>query len=536
MGLLGRGGSLARPFLLPLAVLGIWLACALPSLERSRLQDVDELLYARWAQAAALQGRWWPLQMQGRALSEKPPLLIWMAGATARAAGRPYDAWPYRVWTCLAAGMALAALAALGLAVGEPGSGLLAALALALQGDFVFHARFFTMDAPFLACALAALAFSARAAGGGRQRHWWLAGACLALAVWFKSWFVLALAPAWGWALFAALPRERRGRAALALALPPFAALGLWLALYVDWNGWSFLAEEWGFNLAGRALGRANQADPEGHALFYLKWAAQSAPALLPWALATPLVLAPQAGASAPAGGERGLSFSRHWTWALCLSWLLGMALVRAETINYPLPLEAGLCRGLGLELSRLRRDPGAWLCAWLCAGLLALGLAAAWGLWDPAWPLALGALLALLALAARARGLGEPLRSPRIPGIGGGTAGRWACAILGLLLVLRLGGQAWGLLARPLDGNRQLAGLLQAHPARRDGETLLVLGPPTQAVDFYGAYAVQRLAALPAGRPAAATLVDTRQGWIFYPPWDAPAGRGPGPQTRETP
>jgi 4-amino-4-deoxy-L-arabinose transferase-like glycosyltransferase len=236
--------------------------------------------------------------------------------------------------------------------LGRPALGWVAALGLALQGDFIFHSRFFTFDTPFVACALASLALALSAAHSLKSRDWWMAGATLALSAAFKSWFVLALAPAFVCALGLALPRPSRRGAAWALALPPLLALLSWMALYILWNGWGFLAEEWSVDLAGRALGQVNQADPQGHAAFYLKWAARTAPALLPWVLAVPLGMAPEVvrRESLDDAGARTWAFARTWIWALCLSWLVGLALVRAETINYPLPLEAGLCLALGLE------------------------------------------------------------------------------------------------------------------------------------------------------------------------------------------
>jgi 4-amino-4-deoxy-L-arabinose transferase-like glycosyltransferase len=492
----------------PLAALLLWLACVLPSLGRTRLEDVDELSWARVAQSAAVEGHWWPLTQDGRPFYEKPPLLLWLAGATAGVSRRPFDSWPYRVWTCLGAGMALFFLVRIGLLLERPALGWAAALALALQGDFIFHARFFTFDTPFLACTLASLALALGAARSLKSRDWWLAGAALALAAAFKSWFVLALAPAYAWSLWAALPRTRRLPAALALVLPPFAVLVLWLAVYVQWCGWGFLGEEWSVNLMGRALGRVNEVDPQGHAAFYLKWAARTSPALLPWVLAAPLGLAPWAGVFRTPDDVDGrvLAFARAWIWAFCLSWLLGLALVRAETINYCLPLEAGLCLALGLEWStgqsRKRRL--------VQAGLLAFSLLAALRWLAPLWTLAAGAVLGLCWMAS-VRGAdqapGRPFWVSRM------------ALLLGLVLGCVLGREAFGLIVRPLDPSRQVADLLLAHPAAPPGEPLLVAGGSTQAVEFYAeGYRVRRLDAFPAQRPVQATLVETRQGWLFYP------------------
>jgi 4-amino-4-deoxy-L-arabinose transferase-like glycosyltransferase len=511
---MGAGLAWTRPLALALAVLALWLCCVLPSLERSRLEDVDELTGARVAQAAALQGAWWPLKLDGRVFFEKPPLLLWLAAGAVRISGRPRDAWPYRLWTCLGAGLALACLAYLGAMLGRPGAGLVAALALALQGDFLFHARYFTFDTPFLACVLASLVFALKARAGGERSNWWRCGLLLGLAVWFKSWFVLALVPPFAWTLAVHGPRPGRRAACLAVALPPLLALLAWLAVYAQWMGWDFLREEWSVNLAGRALGRTTQMDPEGHAAFYLKWAVESAPALLPWVLAVPLILAPgprharqESGDAAQAGQ---IDFLRTWVWAFCFSWLLGLSLLRAETINYALPLEAGLCLAAGLIAREALDRP------WLCCGLLAASILASLRFWDPLIFLGSGAVLGLLWRLDG--GFARMARS--------GNAARAAALMppaLALLLAVTLLPEASALLMRPRDPSGQLADLLLANPASHPGEPLLVLGPPTQAVEFYSNYAVRRLESVPSRRPAQATLVRTRQAWIFYPPLGAP-------------
>jgi len=530
--------------LVPLSVLFLWLACALPSLEKTRLQDVDELTHARVAQAAALKGQWWPLELDGHIFVEKPPLLLWMAAVTAKVSAQPYAAWPYRLWTCLGAGLALFCLSLIGLILARPMLGLVAALALALQGDFIFHARFFTFDTLFLGCALAALALSLRAAQSLKNRDWWLAGLALALSAAFKSWFVLALAPAMAFSVFQVLPGRSRRDAAVALFLPSLLVLLGWMALYVLWAGPAFLAEEWSVNVVGRALGRANELDPQGHASFYMKWAARSAPALLPMVFAVPLGLAPRLrgrSLSFVQGTEdRAWAFARAWIWAFCLSWLLGLALVRAETINYLLPLEAGLCLALGLELadgrSRARR--------WVQVGLLGAAVLASLRLWDPQWSLRLGLVLGLSWYIVRliewdsAPALGKPPKNALLPSL--------ALVLLGLSLAGLLAREAYGLLQRPLDPTRQVADLLLAHPARVPGELLFVVGGSTQALDFYSSYQLRWLSALPPHRPTQATVVETRAGWIFYPALDqtpaapaipaasaaptAPAAPAPGP------
>jgi hypothetical protein len=486
-----------------------WLALTLPFLDRSRLQDSDELTHARVARAAAVEGRVWPLMYGDRVFYEKPPLQVWLAAATAWVSGQPLAAWPYRLCSCLGAALALGALAWILASAGSPWAGLFAAALLALQGDWLFHARFFSFDACYVGLALASLA-AGLAALTGPPRRWWLAGALLGLDVWFKSWFVLALAPAWAWAVGTQLPAGRRRAVAWRLALPVALALALWVALYVSWNGWAFLREEWSENLMGRALGRTNVVDPQGHAAFYLKWAQRSSPALLPLVLSLPLGL----GASPGAPQGPASRFARAFAWALCASWAAGLWLQRAETINYSLPLEAGLCLALGLAVA----EGGGAAAAWALTALLLACAAASLRLWPPAVSLGLGLPLGL-ALAWARRRAGAPLRWP---------LGFAAAALLLLLLP-----EAWRLEAHPLDGSAELAALVEAHPARWQGEPLVLLGPATQAADFYSAYQVVHPVTVPAQRPREACAVKLGEHWVFYPAQDAPATpKGHGQQT----
>src|SRR5665213_392032 len=496
-----------RMWAAPLAVLFVWLAFLVPSLDKSRMQEVDELTHARVAQAAALNGHWCPLMLDGRVFYEKPPLLLWLAGATAKFSGRPYDSWPYRIWPCLGAGLALACLILIGRLVRRPWVGVVALVGLALQGDFIYHARFFTFDTPFIACMLASLVFSLRAVRRGHPGDWGWAGLALGLAVAFKSWFVLALIPAYVCAVFAHVPRSQRLKTAWALGMPPLVVLLFWILLYVCWNGLGFLSEEWSNNLMGRIAGKNFTLDPDGHAAFYLNWAAWTAPALLPWVLAIPLTLVPsglpRSGAMDVDG--RVLAFLRTWTCAFIVSWLLGLVLVRAETMNYVLPLEAALCLGAGLTMDagfRMKRG-------WVGTVLVAASVLATLRVWAPVWSLGVGALLGLTWLF-----LGQAKESKS-------KALAWApslSVVLGLGLAGLLAREALGFLNSPLDPNRILAELLLAHPAASNGEKLWFQSAPTQAPNFYSSYQVQQLDSLPQRRPVEASLVKIRGGWIFFP------------------
>lgn len=508
---------MTRPsvWLAPCAILLLWLALIVPSLDRSHMQEVDELTHARVAQAAALEGHWWPLILDGRVFYEKPPLLIWLGGALAKLSGRPRAAWPYRVWPCLGAGLALAGLVLIGSLAGQSVAGLIAAAGLALQGDFIYHARFFTFDTLFVACMLASLALALRAVRRGFSVDWRWVGIALGLAAAIKSWFVLALVPAYACAVFVHLPRSRRKSAIWELCWPSLAVMLSWIALYVLWMGPSFLTEEWSNNLLGRIRGRNFTQDPQGHAAFYLKWVALSAPSVLPWALSAPWVLAPEGPGPGSADG-RALAFARTWTRAFCLSWIFGLACVRAETMNYVVPLEAGLCLAAGLTLTQEKLGAER---AWIRVGLVVASVLAALRFFDPAWSLVLGAALGFAWLFSKPASPVELCMRRRTRAI---------ALALGLVLAVVLGREAYGLVTRPLDPNRSLDELLLAHPAKRRGETLWFVSQATQAPYFYSSYKVKQTVILPLKRPAEACLVRTRRAWIFFPAGGGPPSTAP--------
>jgi 4-amino-4-deoxy-L-arabinose transferase-like glycosyltransferase len=470
-----------------------WLCLLLPSLDRNRLQDVDELWHARTAQSAAVDGHWWPLMLDGRPFFEKPPLVLWLAGATAKISQQPQAAWPYRLWNTLGTALLLGSLIFLGFWAGSYWGVLWATAWLALQGDFVFHSRFFSMDTPFLGLAFAGVACLAVAADRGpKSKAWIAAGFLLALAFWCKSWFVLALAPALAGALWLTVPAGQRLKPAAKLLGPLILAILAWLALYTAWSGNGFLRQEWQANIAGRLAWGQTGGNPLG---YYLSWAQRSAPALLVLALMLPLGLWPRRSP------DSRKTFIRVFAWVLSVSWLIGLRLVQVPTINYLLPLEAALALSLGLGLAE---DESVAVQGLLAAGLLLA--AVAMQRWGAAWIyLALGALLGLGLAWLRQR------PGPRHP------AG-WLLKICALLLLLLQVPDAVGLCARPFDSHRELAALLQAHEPAKVGDTLWAVEIPSRAVDFYSHYQVRHvesLAAVPAGQ---AMIYFGAKGFTFVP------------------
>jgi 4-amino-4-deoxy-L-arabinose transferase-like glycosyltransferase len=484
--------SLFKPILAAIALCA-WLCLLLPSLDRNRLQDVDELWHARTAQIAAVDGHWWPLMLDGRPFFEKPPLVLWLAGATAKASGQPQAAWPYRLWNTLGAALLLGSLIVLGFWADRFWGVLGATAWLALQGDFIFHSRFFSMDTPFLGLAFAGVACLALAVERGpRSKVWVAAGLLLALAFWCKSWFVLALAPALAGALWLTVPAGQRQKPAVKLLAPLAVAILAWLALYTAWSGNGFLRQEWQANIAGRLAWGQTGGNPLE---YYLSWAQRSAPAVLVLVLMLPLGLWPRRSA------DPRQAFIQVFAWALSASWLIGLLLVQVPTINYLLPLEAALALSLGLGLTENESTS--------VQGLLALGLllaSVAMQRWGPAWIyLALGGLLGLSLAWMRQR------PGPRHP------AG-WLLKISALLLLCLQVPDAVGLCARPLDSHRELAALLLAHEPAKAGDPLWAVGIPSRAVDFYSHYQVHHvdsLAAVPAGQ---AMLYLGAKGLSFVP------------------
>lgn len=79
------GGSSRRAFLASLLAALAFAAVLLPSLGRTRLMDVDEVIHSRAALEAARDGHWLPLTIEGRPWWEKPPLWPWLAALSIKA-------------------------------------------------------------------------------------------------------------------------------------------------------------------------------------------------------------------------------------------------------------------------------------------------------------------------------------------------------------------------------------------------------------------------------------------------------------------
>jgi 4-amino-4-deoxy-L-arabinose transferase-like glycosyltransferase len=468
---------------LPWTLAALFLAALLPTLDATRLMEVDELTHATVAKELAERGSWMPLTLHGQPWCIKPPLMIWVAAALARASGNTMASWPYRLGPCLGAAACLAALAELGILEGLPLLGLFAASAFGLQGDLLFHSRFFTMDTAMLGCMLWSLVFLAK----GKPVA---CAAMLFVGVWVKSLFVLAWLPPLLYAAWAG--RDRLPwRSSFAWILGgSLAGLGTWFALYLAWYGSAFVHYELGQDLWLRLASGGMNERSGSNFRFYTWWAGLGAGGLLPLALAAPMALLQRRGAVA----AFAMAFPLYWYGLL--------ALVHAQVINYLLPAEAAVCLAWALCLGQAKQARAWWLC-------LLLGLAS-WRLILPepeggiVFALSLVAGLALIHFGQERPQWGPPARLAQ------------AAAVLMMLPLLSKGA---AFLRHPPDPSRQLADTLLQHPPRQAGEILDLAGENTQAIAFYSRYNVRVLPGLPRQRPQEATLVNTKQGWIFYPP-----------------
>jgi 4-amino-4-deoxy-L-arabinose transferase-like glycosyltransferase len=463
----------------------LFLAALLPTLNSTLLQEVDELIYARVARAAS-EGHWMPLRWGAQLWSEKPPLLLWFSAALIRLGANPMASWPYRLGTCLGAAASVAGLARLAELEGGPWAALISGLGFAVLGDLVFHARFFSMDSSVLACALWAYVALAQ----GRYRG---AGIWLALGVWIKTWFVLGFFPA----AFLALWRAEAGpgfKRALAWSFGlPLLSLALATGFYALVYGRDFLNHELWWNLIDRAKGLSNPRQGS-NLLFYGTWAEQAAPLILPLALAAPCLLLTK---------RKGVV--SDLAVGLSVSWLVCLALIRAQVINYLLPLEAGLCLAWGLLWAGLCNEDEPR--PWLLAGLALLQVLVLLGFLGAENALLFSGLFALLAL----RPLAAAEASKKLKLAFTGSATLLGALALGLMFLRDL-----RYLRAPYDASARLLAVLPQ--PKQAAEPLLYVGSQGQALDFYTQYRVEKAAEVPARRPKEAMLVMQGDEAHFYP------------------
>jgi hypothetical protein len=449
---------------------GLFLLAILPTLSLTRLLDVDEVIHARAALEASRDGHWLPLTLAGQPWWEKPPLFPWLGAATMKLFG-PKE-WCLRLWPALAGAGCAYNLARLGLLLaGAWGLGLAAALFFLLQPDFLFHARFFTMDTWLVWCLLAALRHFSRGFGKGLEaagQPFLLAGLWLALAAAAKSYFAFSPLPVFAYILWQQ-PAFRKGRArALAqMVLPPVLMIAAWLGLYTLAYGREFLAQEWRVNFFGRIANNITLGQGIPNYLFYFFYTQSATTTLLPLA---PLLWVRQAFFSRHRPPEEAAP--RLFLAYFCGACVLGLLLVRTQHENYLLPLTAALCLCLATYLAEARGRGEHIL---LLAGSLLSFLAVL-----PFAPmevlLLVGILVSPLLLLLRKNRSTWAL------------APAFKSACLGLLLTASLirGGRYF--LHLP-DPNGPAVEVLLQNPAPFPGATLQCRGRRTESYNFYGRY-----------------------------------------------
>lgn len=169
----------------------------LPALGRPPLWEPDEGRYAEIPREMVISGDYLTPRDNWVRYFEKPPLTYWLAAAAIRVIG-PTE-FAIRLPAAAFSVGQVVLTAALGEAMFDPLTSLLAAGALASSPLFFAFARFATLDPTlsfFLLAALAAFYMAARAPdlGRGRGRRWmWLSAAMLALGTLAKGPIALAL-------------------------------------------------------------------------------------------------------------------------------------------------------------------------------------------------------------------------------------------------------------------------------------------------------------------------------------------------------
>lgn len=475
-----------------------FFALVFPTLGRTRLVGLDEVIYAHVAEGVARQGHWLPLHFQGHPFLMKPPLVLWIMGLAVKFFGSQETA--LRFFACLAAAGCVYLLVKLAAYLGGHWTvGLAAAALFAGQSYTLLYSRTATLDSSITFCYLAAFwcllkgpasdpMFSFQPSlkrQGLRQSSLWLA-----LAVWVKSWFAFFFfLPL----LAAAIPGYGDGpnlRQARKMVAWPVLALLLWLGVYTLLFGPGFLTQEWQDNTWGRAAGQGLLHNARFNAAFYGDVAATLAAAYLPLVCFAPALFFrlsrdPQATSAAHWAGDLGMYF--------LLFWSAGMLFIRGFSINYFLPLLPFAFLAWGIWLGRARGLLDILLLA-SYAFLVHLGLD---GRHRPAEILYASALLSFLAIVIPRPQKGVPF-------------GKLLKGCVAAYLIFQTWGPALRYLKHPPDPNGALVAWLKAHPARQEGQPLVWVGEAVdgQAIEFYSSYKVKVLPALPKERPCELTLV----------------------------
>jgi 4-amino-4-deoxy-L-arabinose transferase-like glycosyltransferase len=249
----GRKSALVR-LLAPALLLVLCAFLLLFHLSLGSLVNSDDALYAVMAREAQASGQWLEFTWQDRLVFEKPPMLFWMIGASARVFGMTDLAVRLPGAICSLALLVLVFLAARSGRRGTDLAALLgsAAAVLLLLGSFLFYfnARRVMTDIPFLLFTLAAFLLLAGDGGRGRKAA---AGALAGLAILTKGVaFAVPFLAALAWIFITGRFRRWKLSDWLAWLVPMALVAGWWFTYELARHGMDFAEATLGFHAAQR--------------------------------------------------------------------------------------------------------------------------------------------------------------------------------------------------------------------------------------------------------------------------------------------
>ena len=142
----------------------------LPGMTSLPLLDPEEARCALVADEMLRSGDYVVPHLEGQLYFDKPAPYFWLVAAGTRLTGQ--IELPGRLIAALAGLAVVICVYRLGRQMFSPAAGLLAALAVASAGEFLFLARYYRMDMPFSAAMWAALTVFYLHDARGRQSHW----------------------------------------------------------------------------------------------------------------------------------------------------------------------------------------------------------------------------------------------------------------------------------------------------------------------------------------------------------------------------
>jgi len=393
-----------------LALVAGCLVLYLPLLACADLWESGDARYAEVAREMAEGGDWLVPHLNGEVYPDKPPLYFWAAAATAKALGEVSE-FAVRLPSALASTALVLLTFFLGRRLFDRRAGFFAGAVLATSHLFLERAIHAALDPLLALCIAGSLAIHERARGAWRPAAALALGALSGLATLTKGPVVGLLLPV---AILAAMAwLDRRGGRRSLPALHGVLALSVAVAIPLVWfllawrrpEGGLTLEESVGRQALGRVLAPWNHDQPPWY--FLLAFPVD----FLPWtpflALAAPYVRRPSAR------DRDGVRFAATWLLATVVFFSLGPS--KRHVYLLPAFPAAALLTGLAVARACEGGLPArAWATAAAATGpvLVLLGLATAAvspflpridADAMPEWGLAVGALLVVAGIAARA-------------------------------------------------------------------------------------------------------------------------------------